>query len=112
MRYATLSNNQIHYAPNPIKVGDRVIGNPPDEVYIEQGYLPVIETDPPEAPDGYYYSPGWEEQDGQIVRVWVLEEMPITDEQALTRYANELTGQNDPDLLSAAETLIKQRLED
>ena len=76
MRYATLSNNQIKYAPNPIKVGNSYIGNPPDEVYAEAGYLPVIETEPPEAPDGYYYSPGWEEQDGQIVRVWVLEEMP------------------------------------
>ncbi len=42
------------------------------------------------------------------------EEQPnrIEEEQALTRYANELTGQNDPDLVSAAETLIKQRLED
>ena len=42
------------------------------------------------------------------------EEQPdrTAEEQALTRYANELTGQNDPDLVSAAETLIKQRLED
>lgn len=34
---------------------------------------------------------------------------PETDEEqaeALTRYANELTGQNDPDLLPAAETMI------
>lgn len=38
-----------------------------------------------------------------------IEPEPVTDEQALTRYANELTGQNDPDLISAAETLIKQR---
>ena len=29
-----------------------------------------------------------------------------TDEEALTRYANELTGADDPDLMSAAETLI------
>lgn len=36
------------------------------------------------------------------------EEQPdrTAEEQALTRYANELTGQNDPDLLSAAETMI------
>jgi len=32
-----------------------------------------------------------------------------TEEDALTRYANTLTGANDPDLISAAETLIKQR---
>lgn len=28
------------------------------------------------------------------------------EEKALTRYANELTGENDPDLVSATETLI------
>lgn len=30
----------------------------------------------------------------------------LNEEQALTRYANELTGADDPDLLSAAETMI------
>ena len=28
------------------------------------------------------------------------------EERALTRYANELTGENDPDLVSATESLI------
>lgn len=37
---------------------------------------------------------------------------PPTDEEALTRYANELTGANDPDLISAAETLIEQRIKE
>lgn len=36
--------------------------------------------------------------------------MPVpgepTAEEALTRYANELTGASDPDLMSAAETMI------
>jgi len=35
-----------------------------------------------------------------------------TDEEALTRYANELTGQNDPDLISAAETLLTERIKE
>ena len=35
-----------------------------------------------------------------------------TDEEALTRYANELTGASDPDLISAAETLIEQRIKE
>lgn len=35
-----------------------------------------------------------------------------TDEEALTRYANSLTGANDPDLLSAAETLITERIKE
>lgn len=33
-------------------------------------------------------------------------------EEALTRYANSLTGQNDQDLLSAAETLITDRIKE
>lgn len=41
-----------------------------------------------------------------------IEPEPLTDEEALTRYANELTGADDPDLISAAETLIKQRMEE
>lgn len=31
---------------------------------------------------------------------------PVTEETALTRYANELTGADDPDIISAAETMI------
>ena len=38
---------------------------------------------------------------------WVLVEVPITDEEALVRYANELTGEQDETLLDATETLIK-----
>ena len=36
----------------------------------------------------------------------------IEDEQALTRYANSRTGADDPDLISAAETLIEQRIKE
>ena len=36
---------------------------------------------------------------------YVEPDEPTADE-ALTRYANELTGENDPDLVSATETLI------
>ena len=44
------------------------------------------------------------------------DKMPVpgepTAEEALTRYANELTGANDPDLISAAETLITDRIKE
>lgn len=42
------------------------------------------------------------------------EEQPdrTEDEAALTRYANSLTGADDPDLLSAAETLITDRIKE
>jgi len=40
---------------------------------------------------------------------------PETDEEqaeALTRYANSLTGASDPDLISAAETLLTERIKE
>lgn len=42
------------------------------------------------------------------------EEQPdrTEEEQALTRYANSLTGANDPDLISAAETLLTERIKE
>lgn len=51
---------------------------------------------------------------------WELVELPPapetepepTEEEALTRYANELTGKNDPDLVSATETLITKFTEE
>lgn len=58
--------------------------------------------------------------DGTVVYVDYEVEDPVpvdpeTEEEqaeALTRYANTLTGQNDPDIISAAETLIEQRLKE
>ena len=41
-----------------------------------------------------------------------IEPEPLTDEEALTRYANTLTGKDDPDIISAAETLIEQRIKE
>ena len=48
---------------------------------------------------------------------WELVELPaepepLTDEDALTRYANTLTGASDPTLLEATETLIEQRIKE
>ena len=34
------------------------------------------------------------------------------EEEALTRYANSITGANDPDLISAAETLITEKIKE
>ena len=76
MAYGKLINNELQYAPNPIVIGDRQIGNPPGEVYLEQGYLPVTYTDPPEVEPGYIAVLGWEEQDEAIVQIWTVEEEP------------------------------------
>ena len=41
-----------------------------------------------------------------------VEPEPLTDEEALTRYANTLTGANDQTLVEAAETLITDRIKE
>lgn len=112
MKYAKLINNYPSYAPRRIHIGDAWVYNPTDEQLLAEGYLPVVETDAPETDDRHYAEPHWTEVDGEIVQSWTVEEIPITDEEALTRYANELTGADDPDLISATETLIQQRMEE
>lgn len=59
----------------------------------------------------------WRDATAEEKVAWeARQEEPPVDEQeqaeALTRYANELTGQNDTDLISAAETLIEQRIKE
>lgn len=113
MKYATLTNNTLTPAPRRVTLDGCVVFNPTDEQYEAAGYMPVIYTPAPEAPEGYYAEPHWEEQDGEIVEVWAFEPNPEpTVEKALTRYTNELTGENDPDLVSATETLIKHFTEE
>ena len=78
-----------------------------------EGYKPVVYTDPPTEPgEGYQWSETWSETESEIVQGWVLVEVPITEEEALTRYANELTGAEDETLTEATETLIKKIMEE
>ena len=109
MTYAKLIEGELNFAPNPIRVGENNIGNPPDEIYLADGYKPVRYTDPPTEPrEGYQWQESWSETDTEIVQGWVLVEVPITEEDALVRYSNELTGAEDETLLDVTETLIKQ----
>lgn len=108
MRYAKLINNHPTYAPNPIKHNGLWYGNPPASVYEAEGYKPVHYTDPPTEPtEGYQWKESWSETATEIVQGWELVEVPITEEDALVRYANELTGAEDETLTEATETLIK-----
>lgn len=109
MIYAKLIDGELILAPNPILVDGNWIGNPPGSVYEAEGYKPVTYTDPPGEPDeGYQWVETWTETDSEIVQDWVLVEVPISEEEALVRYANELTGSEDETLTEATETLIKQ----
>lgn len=112
MKYAKLTDGYPSYAPNPMHVGDNVVYNPPGDMYLAAGYKPVVYADDPgEAPAGYHWEETWAEEDGNIQQGWVLVEVPITEEEALVRYANELTGAEDETLTEATERLIKMNME-
>lgn len=113
MKYAKLINNSPVYAPNPILHDGLWYGNPPDSVNEAEGYKPVRYTEQPTEPgEGYQWVETWSETDTEIVQGWVLVEVPITDEEALVRYSNELTGAEGETLTEATETLIKKVMED
>lgn len=113
MKYAKLINNYPQYAPNPILHNGLWYGNPPGEIYEAEGYKPVVYSEPPrDAPSGYQWNEAWGETDTEIVQDWVLVEVPITDEEALVRFSNELTGAEDETLTEATETLIKKVMEE
>lgn len=65
-------------------------------------------TDPP----GYAYKLRADNLEWELVELPPVEPELPTGEEALTRYANSLTGASDPDLISAAETLIEQRIKE
>ncbi len=112
MRYAKLIDNYPSYAPRKLHVGNDWVFNPTAEMLTAAGYLPVIESDYPEVEDNFYAESHWAEKDGQIVQTWEIVEIPITDEDALVRYSNELTGANDQTISEAAETMIHKLMEE
>lgn len=100
-QYAKLVDGQIQYAPKQIprqlevdgELVDFITTNPTDEMLEEAGYLPVAYTNPPgDAPEGFYYEPGWEEQDGSIVQTWELVEDPYADDISAEEAMEILTG--------------------
>lgn len=113
MSYAKLIDGNLQPSPNPIYIDPYWVGNPTGEMLTAEGYKPVRFTDPPTEPtDGYQWQETWSETESEIVQGWVLVEVPITEEEALVRYSNELTGAQDETLTEATETLIKKIIEE
>lgn len=74
--YAKIINGQLHKAPKKLIVDSVQVWNAPAEAYLAQGWKPVVFTDAPEAPTGYYYESGWTEEDDEIVQTWTLVPLP------------------------------------
>lgn len=76
------------FTPAPRKIKREIDGveyttyNPTDEMLADAGWLTVVETEPPEAPEGYHYEPTYTEESGEIVQGWVLVETEYSDADA------------------------------
>lgn len=79
MKYAELIDGYPQFAPNPIRVGQTRIGNPPGAVYTAQGYKPVVFAEMPEVPAGYDCAAVWTETAEAIVQSWTLTERTELD---------------------------------
>ena len=108
MKYAKLINGNIVYAPRKLAVGDYTVYNPTPEMLIAEGYKPVVYTEPPGEPDpGYMLVDKWVETSEEILQSWEQVFQPYSEDEALVRYSNELTGASDQSIVEATETLIK-----
>lgn len=75
MDYAKLINNYPSYAPRKMRVGESIVYNPTPEMLEADGYMPVIETEPPEVDEQHYAVPHWAVENNQIVQSWTVEEV-------------------------------------
>lgn len=81
MKYGKLIDGVLIYAPNPLSHNGMRIYNPSGDLYVAEGYAPIIETSAPESTEDsvVYYAPTWEMQANQIVKVWIETEPPVEE---------------------------------
>lgn len=83
--YAKLMSGTLRSAPKKVDYNGKTIFNPPEEILLGMGYLPVTYTDmPSDAPDGQHYESHWEQTDTEIVQVWTLVDNPAEPESELS----------------------------
>lgn len=92
MSYAKLINDRPSYAPNPILHNEWRIWNPPQEVYLAQGYKSVSYTEQPEPPSVGHWDETWTETDEAIVQGWSWHEATDEDEISDSEALNILSG--------------------
>lgn len=83
--YAKLISGTLRSAPKKVTYNGKVIFNPPEEILLDMGYLPVTYTDmPTDASNGQHYESYWEYTDTEIVQVWTLVDNPAEPESELS----------------------------
>lgn len=71
--FAKLISGTLRRAPNKVTYNGKTIFNPPEDILLSLGYLPVTYTDmPADASEGQYYESSWSQTDTEIVQLWTL----------------------------------------
>jgi hypothetical protein len=92
MAYAKLIDGNLSFAPNPILYNGYRIGNPPQEIYLDEGYKPVQYAIQPEPPGVGRWVETWTETENAIVQGWTWHEATDEDEISDTEALELLTG--------------------
>lgn len=79
-RFGKLIHGSLHYAPQMLIHENKKVFNPHREMYLEHGFLPVVESAVPATDEEHFAIPHWEEQNDRIVQTWEIIE--ISDYEA------------------------------
>lgn len=83
--YAKLISGTLRSAPKKVTYNGKTIFNPPEEILLDMGYLPVAYTDmPADVPEGRHYESSWSQGENEIVQVWSLVDDPVEPEPELS----------------------------
>lgn len=102
--YAKLIRGKLQIAPNPLITNNKVIANPTNEMLMQEGYLPVITTNPPNN-DGCYYTPVYSERDGKICQEW--EEHKLEEENDEIAQIKKQVNGNTEQITATQEALCE-----
>ena len=73
MAYGKLIGAKMFEAPNVLNKGGKQYINPPEELYLEYGYLPLEYTTIPDVKEGYHLVQSWIQVEDRLMQVWNYE---------------------------------------
>jgi len=88
MKYGKLTEGRLEFAPNPLRLEDRTVFNPPADMLEAEGYKPIVFSEMPQAREGYYSAYNWAENSAEIYQDWyevLMPEPEISDGEYLLK---------------------------
>lgn len=90
MAYGKLIGAEMHKAPNVLNKDGKQYINPPHELYLEYGYLPLEYTIIPDVKKGYHLVQSWINMSDRLVQKWNYELDKNSNNSELQEKINKL----------------------